>query len=100
MLGAERLGDKVPEERMGVIGPGFEFRMKLARDEPGVVFDLDYLHEIPFWVDACKDKAFALHKIPVFIVKLVSMPMAFVYILLFIGFVTFCPFAQPAGIFA
>jgi hypothetical protein len=44
--------DKSLEERVRREGPGLEFRMELATQEPGVIAQLDHLHKVVLGVSA------------------------------------------------
>jgi hypothetical protein len=43
----ERCGDEAAKQGMGGHGPGFEFRMELASQKPGVIANLYDFHQFP-----------------------------------------------------
>ena len=69
--------DKIPEQRVGIHGPGFEFRMKLAAEKPGMIFDFNNLHQILFWREPGKTKAFLFQRFQIRIVEFIPVPVPF-----------------------
>jgi hypothetical protein len=49
--------DKIPEQGMGTIGTGFEFRVKLSCHKPGVSRVLDNFHQEAVGPDAAENQA-------------------------------------------
>ena len=58
-------------------GAGTELRVELGSDKEGMVFDLDYLNQISLRIDSGDDKTAFFKFSSVFVIKLVSMAMAF-----------------------
>ena len=59
--------------------------MKLNRDKPRMIFQLDNFHQIPFGVNARKLHIGAFKLIAVQVVKFIPVPMAFPNFVHFIG---------------
>ena len=63
---------------MRFIGLGLKLRMKLYRDKVWMALKLDYLNEVFPRIDAGKNYTLTLKQFLIFIVKLISVSVAFV----------------------
>src|ERR671919_2127493 len=70
--------DEVPEEGLGAVRPALELWMELPGDEPGVVGDLDDLHQGPVGGLAGADQAGVLELAPHAGIHLVAVPVTLV----------------------
>src|SRR5918992_126096 len=70
--------DEVPEERRRARRARLELGVELAGHEPGVVVQLDDLHEPPLLVRARDDQSGLHEPRPEVVVHLVAVPVAFV----------------------
>ena len=71
-------GDEVSEQRVGLCRSGFELRMKLDPDKPGVVLELDDFNQISVRVNSGGNQS-AVFKIgAVSIVEFIAMTGSFV----------------------
>src|SRR5207244_11170611 len=68
--------DEALEERMAVHGPRLELGMRLRRDEPGMVLELDHLDEPAVRRRARADEPRLLELLAIGVVELVAMPVA------------------------
>ncbi len=71
-------GDEAFEEGVGLVRFALEFWMELARDEEGVVFQLDDFDEFAVGRSAAKDEPGFFKFGPVGVIEFVAMPMPFV----------------------
>ena len=69
----DRRLDKFPEQRMGTIGAGFEFRMKLDAHIKGIAGQFYRFDQPVVRGGAGKDHAMGLEGLPVAVVKLVAV---------------------------
>ena len=70
---------------MRIMGPGFEFRMKLAPQEPWIIRDLNNLHQFGIGAHAGNFHAVFLKNIDESIVELIAVPMTLGYFFYFVG---------------
>ena len=66
----------IPEEGMGDLGAGFELRMELAPQKPGVIGDFDDLYQLPVGRGAGDAQARLGQAIPVLVVKFIAVAVA------------------------
>ena len=69
----QRRGDEVPEQRVWVHWGGFELGVKLARQEPGMVFQFYDLHQIAVGRQAADYQSRLFHLDAVHIVEFITM---------------------------
>ena len=65
------------EERMWLYRPRFEFRMKLAPQEPGVIFQLYYLDKLSVRRQAADHQAFGCQQFAELVVEFVTVAVPF-----------------------
>ncbi len=85
-------GDEIPEERVGSEGSRFELGMKLNRQEPGMVRDLDDLDELGVGCATSDEKAGLGQNFFVFPIELEAVAVALGYLQSAIG-----PMGQRPG---
>ena len=85
ILISQRRADEVAEERMRAVGAALELRVVLHADEPGMLRQLDDLHQIAVGVDAADAHAGLDKLAAIQVVELVAMAMALEDILRAIG---------------
>src|SRR6185437_3890151 len=88
--------DEIAEERMRARGSALELRMELRRHKPGMVFELDDLHELVIRRAPANQHARALHAAAVGIIELVAMAVALKDDRLAIGPLRPAPWRQAA----
>src|SRR6476660_666492 len=74
----ERRADEAAEERSRPRRPGLELRVELARDEPGMVRELDDLHETALLEGPAHDEAGVDEPVAERVVDLVAVPVPLV----------------------
>ena len=57
-------------------GTALQLRVELTSDEPGMVRELDHLHEVFIWGCARHDQAVLLEQLTVFVVDLIPMAVS------------------------
>ena len=62
---------------MRFIWSGFEFGMELDADHPGVVFNLDYFHQVEIGIDPGDPQSPLFQVIPVEIIEFIPMTVSF-----------------------
>ena len=73
-----RRRDEALEQRMRLVRLAHEFRMELARNVKGMIFQFDDFHELAVGRRAAENEAGLLKFLAVVVVELVAMAMAFV----------------------
>jgi hypothetical protein len=68
--------DKAFKERMTIHWARFEFRMELAAQEPGMIFDLDNLDEPAVGRDPAQHHALGGKAFAIVVVEFITMPVA------------------------
>ena len=71
-----RRGHKVPKQRMGPVGPGFQLRVELHPHKPGVAGQLHHLHQLPIGGQPGQDKTGPGDCLPEVVVELVAVAVA------------------------
>ena len=77
--------DKFTEKRMRVHGAGFEFRVELAAQKPGMVGQFHYLHKVSVRRGAAENHAFFRQSFLKFIIEFIAVAVAFFNQFFFVG---------------
>ena len=71
-----RRGHKVPEQRMGPVGPGLQLRVELHPHKPGVAGQLHNLCQLPVGGQPGQNKTGSGDRLPKVVVELIAVPVA------------------------
>jgi len=69
--------DKIFKQRMGIHGAGFEFRMELTPEKPGMLFIFYNFNEIFFRGKTGKNQTALFQRFFICVIEFISVPMSF-----------------------